>query len=698
MKTGTYFVKQKTRIWDWARPGRLSGVYRLALVLALTGASSAQAAGINANSMQTVTPQIQLVSVNRTGTNGSGGLNGGVGEYTISANGRFVAFTTFASDLVTNDTNGGAGRPIQDVFIRDLQTETTTLVSVNRFGADSGNDNSGSPSISANGRFVAFSSDASDLVATSSGSCNIPARGGNVFVRDLQTGATVLASVNRAGTDCGNGGSVLPSISADGRFVAFLSHASNLVANDTNGQQDVFVRDLQTGTTVQASINHAGTNGGNGVTGTPLLSANGRFVAFASQASDLVATDTNGTWDIFVRDLQMAKTTLVSVNWAGTNSGNGRSGNVPVGTDFAVSPDGRFVAFFSAASDLVATDTNGADDVFMRDLQTRTTTLVSFNRAGTNSGNHDSLHPSLSADGRFVAFESLASDLVTTDSNGTDDVFVRDLQAGTTTLVSVNRTGTNSGNHGAFFGRPSPSSMSADGRFVAFSSQSSDLVATDTKEGVINVFVRDLQTRTTMLASVNRAGTDSGNNASEYPVLSADGRFVVFTSASGLVANDTNGQYDLYAAQITTNVPFAAFKAKAEIDLRHRPHHDEFEKGHRPRRDKFEDEFEMTATFTLGPNNNGIAPLTEAVTVQVGTFSTTIPAGSFRLKKGRFTFEGVIDGVKLEAVLRSLILGNDYEFTVEGKGADLTGTENPVTAGLTIGDDSGSKPITAKFK
>jgi serine protease len=149
-------------------------------------------------------------------------------------------------------------------------------------------------------------------------------------------------------------------------------------------------------------------------------------------------------------------------------------------------------------------------------------------------------------------------------------------------------------------------------------------------------------------------------------------------------------------AQIThvAIVPFAAFRAKAEIDLRHRPHHDDFEARHRPR----EDEFEMTAIFTLGPNSNGIAPLTEAVTVQVGTFATTIPVGSFKLRKGRFTYEGVIDGVKLEAVLRSLILGNDYEFTVEGKGADLTGTKNLVTVGLTIGADSGSKPITAKIK
>ena len=265
------------------------------LGLALTGASMAPAA----KPLQAVTPVTELVSINWAGTNGSDGLNGAVGDFTISANGRFVVFSSFASDLVTNDTNGGTG-PSQDVFIRDLQTKTTTLVSVNQFGTDSGNGNSGSPAVSADGRFVAFSSSATDLVTTQV----TGGRGGNVFVRDRQTGTTTLASVNRNGTDGGNGGSELPSLSADGRFVAFRSSASDLVATDTNGIFfDVFVRDLQTGSTALASVNYAGTGGGNNVSGTPLLSANGRFVAFSSQSSDLVATDSNGTFDVFVRDL-----------------------------------------------------------------------------------------------------------------------------------------------------------------------------------------------------------------------------------------------------------------------------------------------------------------------------------------------------------------------------------------------------------
>lgn len=552
MRTGAYLVKQTTRPQDWLRLERVSGLCTLILVLALTEAVSAQAT-LNTSSPRAVTTEIQLVSVNRMGTNGSGGLNGGTGEYAISANGRFVAFTTFASDLVANDTNGGVRRPIQDVFIRDLQNKTTTLVSVNRLGTDSGNDNSGSPAISADGRFVAFASSATDLVVTDiTGS-----RGPNVFVRDMHTGITTLASVNRNGTDGGNGGSELPSLSADGHFVAFISKARNLLTNDANTIQDVFVRDLQTGTTTLASVNRAETGGGNSVSGTPLLSADGRFVAFSSVSSDLVTTDTNGTWDVFVRDLQLKTTKLVSVNRLGTDSGNGRSGSNPTPSGFELSPNGRFIAFESLATDLLTVPTSGIGDVFVRDLQTGVTSLASINRAGTSSGNGTfaSNHPAISADGRHVAFTSSSSDLVPTDNNGTSDVFVRDLEMGVTKLVSVNLAGADSGN-----GLSYDSGISADGRFIAFSSRANNLVGTpDTNGGQpfpdsqTDVFLRDLQTQTTTLLTFNRSKTDTGNNASGYPLIDTDGRVVVFVSgASDLVANDTNGENDLYVAQITS--------------------------------------------------------------------------------------------------------------------------------------------------
>lgn len=497
----------------------------------------------------------KLVNVNREGNvinnllpMSSGGFLVTTQLSGISANGRFVLFETAASDLVANDTNGTI-----DVFVRDLRTETTTLVSVNRFGTNSGNGEShayrgapGNSSISADGRFVVFTSWASDLVANDTNGQP------DVFVRDLQTGTMTLVSVNRFGTNSGNSGSgvIGTGISADGRFAMFQSWASDLVEveSDTDGNGGIFVRDLQAGTTTLVTLN---LNGTGSIGFWPVLSADGRSVAFNSYASDLVTNDTNGQHDVFVRDLQTGTTRMATVNLAGTDSGNIGSESI-----FALSADGRFVAFESDATDLVPNNTNQPRDVFVRNLQTGITTLVSVNSFGTNGGNHHSfLRGGISADGRFVAFTSWASDLVANeDTNGDQDVFVRDLQTGTTTLVSVNQFGTGSGNGGSWY-----SAISADGRFVAFVSHASDLVGTDTNDGAvtayekIDVFVRDVQTGTTTLMSVNEFGTDSGNAGYSFGglALSADGRVVVFTSnASDLVANDTNGQGDIFVRPV----------------------------------------------------------------------------------------------------------------------------------------------------
>lgn len=295
-----------------------------------------------------------------------------------------------------------------------LANGTTTLVSINREGKSGGNDFSIFPSISADGRFVAFTSVAGDLTAAELD------RSYQVFVRDLQAGKTTLVSVNSAGTGRGNRGSGMPSISADGRFIAFMSHATDLTAGDTNGFIDVFVRDLQAGTTTLVSANSAGKNGGNGNSQEPSISAGGRFVAFMSNASDLTAGDSNGSGDIFVRDLQAGTATLVSVNSAGAGGGNGGSG-FP-----SISADGRFVTFTSAASDLTDNDTNDMSDVFVRDLKSGKTTLVSVNNTGASGGNLDSSYSSVSADGRFVTFVSWADNLVGYPTAAFSDVYVRD--------------------------------------------------------------------------------------------------------------------------------------------------------------------------------------------------------------------------------------------------------------------------------
>src|SRR4051794_22235450 len=239
----------------------------------------------------------------------------------------------------------------------------------------------------------------------------------------------------------GNGASNRPDISSDGRFVAFASSATNLVANDTNDVSDVFVRDLrpapgQETTIERVSVSSAGGQEGNGVSLGPTISADGRYVAFVSGASNLVANDTNGKWDVFVHDRQTGANTRVNVSDSGSQA-NETSPSFPAPT---ISDSGRYVAFLSSASNLVANDTI-SQDVFVHDRDKDgngvmdeagqiKTERVSQSSVGW-SGNGSAWGYSMSTDGRYVAFYDGSSDLVAGDTNGVSDIFVRDLQGGT---------------------------------------------------------------------------------------------------------------------------------------------------------------------------------------------------------------------------------------------------------------------------
>ncbi len=381
----------------------------------------------------------------------------------ISADGRFVAFYSEASNLVDGDTNGA-----RDVFVHDRQDGTTTRISVDAGGAQ-GNSHSFAPSISGDGRLVAFYSDASNLVPGDGNSAD------DVFVRDRQSGATERVSVSSGGAEA-NAGSLSPALSADGRYVAFLSDASNLAAGDTNGFRDVFVRDRGTGATTRVSVDSAGVQAAVG-SFSVAISGDGRFVAFHSFADNLVADDTNETADVFVHDRQTGETTRVSVFDGGAEAD---------GDSFrpALSADGRFVAFDSDSTILVWDDLNFVADVFVHDRLTNTTRRVSIDDGG---GEPTSLsqRPSISGDGRYVAFYSEAADLVAGDSNGASDIIVHDRQSGATTRVSVANAGTE-GNGDSF--RPA---LSADGRIVAFDSNATNLVDGDSNR-FSDVFARDL--------------------------------------------------------------------------------------------------------------------------------------------------------------------------------------------------------------
>jgi Tol biopolymer transport system component len=267
--------------------------------------------------------------------------------------------------------------------------------------------------------------------------------------------------------------------------VTFQSVATDLVPGDINGVSDIFVRDRNTGTTTLVSKSSAGVIS-NGNSFSPFISADGRYVAFQSDGTSLVSGDINGQPDIFVRDRQTGTTTLVSKSSAGVQADVFSYGP-------SLSADGRYVVFFSGATNLVPGDTNNVYDVFVRDRQTGTTYRVSLSSAGAQ-GASDSSYPSISPDGRYVAFESLSSTLVTGDTNAKSDIFVRDRNTGTTTLVSKSSAGLQGNDDSG------GSSISSGGRYVTFGSDATNLVVVDTN-GIADTFVRDRLTGTTYLVS-----------------------------------------------------------------------------------------------------------------------------------------------------------------------------------------------------
>lgn len=378
--------------------------------------------------------------------------------------------------------------------------------------------------VSRDGRYVVFYSTADDLVAGDSNGTH------DVFLRDRSLRWTERISVSSTGRQ-GNGISAYSAaVSADGRYVAFTSDASNLVPGDTNGVTDVFLRDRAGGTTTRVSVASDGSQGSNG-SQLDDISADGSQVLFSSGAK-LSDRDTNGFYDAYVHDRTSRTTSRVSVGMDG-QQGNGDSGGG------ALSPDGRYIVFGSGASNLVSGDTNGQGDTFLRDRVLRTTRLVSVSSTGRQANSYSSAS-GVSADGRYVLFESGASNLVRGDTNGYADVFLRDRQAGTTKRVSVGNTGAqgNEDSYGA--------TMSDNGRYVAFESTASNLVANDRNGLGPDVFVRDLVAPTTTIQSVDSAGRQSGVE-NTTPHLSADGTTVAFTSTSAhFDPKDTNTREDVF--------------------------------------------------------------------------------------------------------------------------------------------------------
>jgi hypothetical protein len=409
--------------------------------------------------------------------------------------------------------------------------QDTTRVSVDSSGAEGNSVSEIGLSLnatSADGTIVAFSSFASNLVP---GDTN---KTWDVFVHDRSTGVTERVSVDSSGAEA-NGLSSRATLSPDGRFVVFHSFASNLVAADTNGFEDVFVHDRSTGVTERVSVDSAGVQGNlnSGSTAPNGISANGQIVVFASAASNLVSGDTNGAWDIFVHDRSTGITECVDVDPSGKPAFSGAS-------IASVSADGQLVAFYSAATNLVASDTNGKADAFVLDRGTGIIERVSVDSSGAEANDYSSAGMiSITADGAVVVFVSLASNLVPGDTNGWTDVFVHDRLTGATERVSVDSSGVE-GNFISWNG-----TISDDHRFVAFTSLASNLVSGDTN-GVQDAFVHDRSTGLTERVSVSATGVQA-NLATDWSAISADGEVVAFQStATNLVPGDLNNAGDVF--------------------------------------------------------------------------------------------------------------------------------------------------------
>jgi WD40 repeat protein len=456
------------------------------------------------------TDTTSLISVN-TADNAAGSSQNAV----ISDDGRYVAFQSAANNLVAGDTDG-----VNDIFLRDLQTGTNILVSP----AANFNVSTNAPTrpvISRTGQLVAFQTGSPPTGLF--GTLTI----GQIHVWDVQAGSNMLVSVSLDGTTPAAGVSHSPIISADSRFITFLSNATNLVANAANRQFQIYQRDLVAGVTTLVSVNPDG-NGNNLDCSSPSASDDGRLVAFDSIDGGLVPGDLNDAYDVFVRDLATSSPELVSQAVTNLQSATprGLSSVVPG----CVTGDGRYVVFTTLANRLTANDTNRSYDVFVRDLWNGTNAPVSVSTNGTPA-NGNSRNPVVSADGRFVAFLSNSTDLAPDVTNTVNQIYLRDLQQGATTLVTVNANGVGSA------GYASNPAISADGRFVVYESTARDLTADDANN-FQDLFVFDRTTGSNTLVSVNASGTASGNGASRSPTVAPNGRTAIFLSeAKNLVTN-----------------------------------------------------------------------------------------------------------------------------------------------------------------
>lgn len=452
----------------------------------------------------------------------------------ISADGAYVVFSSFATNLSANDTDA-----VVDVYRKNVATGAIDVVSRSAAGVK-GDQASSNPAISADGRYVAFATSATNL---------LPASADNngkidIYRKDMSTGAIVLVS-GSASNVIGTDDSVTPNMSADGNVIAFTSAATNLVTGDTNAKNDVFAKNITTGAIARVSV----ANDGSQLTtdsSAPSITTDGTKVSFVSAATTVVTGDTNAVADVFVRDTTAGTTTRTSTQAGGAQSAGGGDGG-------RLSPSGVKLAYFTGAADLNSTDTNGLFDVYVKNRTSGAVTLISQGTAALVAGDNNSFlsasTPQLSADGVSVVFVSSATNLVTgTDANGNfRDVYMRDLSQSQTIRISSSSAGVQS-NGDSTTAAFNPSGAAA---LVAFSTTASNLVTGDTQT-FEQVYLKDPFTGGVAAVSRTSAGI-FGNGDSYSPVMSASGQYVAFiTLATNLVTDTTATSADVVVLNRTT--------------------------------------------------------------------------------------------------------------------------------------------------
>ena len=595
----------RTLSWNQLLPGNFPGSYFvLAKIDTIGGANGSvdetvesdftqngnniwqDVAGTRLALLPTTFPTMYMASTATTGSSG----NGHSDNPSITSDGRYAVYASDASDLVAGTAVGGADtNNARDIFIYDSQTGTTRRLNLSQQGSQA-NAGSATPAISAGGRYVAFSSDATNLILGDNNGFS------DIFVVDVITGAITLDSVATNPSAAvlgvqGNGSSFKPSLSSDGRFLVFESSATNLAAGGTSvGVTHIYLRDRTTGVTTLVSQSSAGAAGnGNSIQG--VISGDGKYVAFASIATNLVTGDTNNLRDVFLRDLTANTTIRVSVGPAAVQSITS-----PIGGDSrapSISQDGRFVAFSSDAINLVPGDTNGIADIFVYDRTAATTSRVSISSAGNQAtdpfGNPfvlGSINPYISATGRFVTFASMASNLAPGDAGGRFGTLASaTVVAGAVTAINITNPGASAG--GAFYTSVPSVTIAGGGGSGATATAILSGGSTGTVTGfavnapgtgytsaptvtvsgsfnsALNIYVADRDVSgsntfgtpgniATTLVSVNKFGYQTWRTfgaqstaASDiYPVISADGRWVAMPSdalgSNGLATTTTN--------------------------------------------------------------------------------------------------------------------------------------------------------------